>query len=116
MGELCQSDPLLPTCPPTVRFNGSMLALQLRVTGRVQGVGFRWWTQNTARALGLAGSVRNLPDGSVEILAQGEPDAVRRLLRFATEQPTSAARPGQVADFDLHWVDPVPGKIGFSAR
>lgn len=90
--------------------------MQLTVSGRVQGVGFRWWTQNTARALGLAGSVRNLPDGRVEIFAQGDPDAVRRLLRFATEQPTTAARPGFVADFELSWPEPTPGRIGFSAR
>ena len=93
-----------------------MLAMQLIVSGRVQGVGFRWWTQNTARALGLAGSVRNLPDGRVEVYAQGNPDAVRRLLRFATEQPTTAARPGFVEDFELAWPEPTPGRIGFSAR
>jgi acylphosphatase len=93
-----------------------MLAMRLVVTGRVQGVGFRWWTQNTARALGLAGSVRNLPDGGVEIVAQGEPDAVRRLLRFAIEDPTTAARPGRVDDFDLSWPEPDLGRIGFSAR
>jgi len=93
-----------------------MLAMRLVVSGRVQGVGFRWWTQNTARALGVAGSVRNLPDGTVEILAQGDPDAVRRLLRFATEQPTTTARPGWVADFELRWVDPVSARMGFSAR
>jgi acylphosphatase len=93
-----------------------MLAMRLVVTGRVQGVGFRWWTQNTARALGLAGRVRNLSDGGVEIIAQGEPDAVRRLLRFAIEDPTTTARPGRVEDFELHWPDPEPGKVGFSAR
>lgn len=89
--------------------------MQLTVSGRVQGVGFRWWTQNTARALGLAGRVRNLPDGRVEISAQGAPDAVRRLLRFATEQPTTTARPGFVEDFELSWPEPTPGRIGFSA-
>ena len=45
------------------------------VNGRVQGVGFRWWTRRTADRLGIAGSVRNLPDGSVEV--QGEPKARR---------------------------------------
>lgn len=42
-----------------------------RVTGRVQGVGFRWWTRKTARDLGLRGTVRNAPDGSVEVHAAG---------------------------------------------
>jgi acylphosphatase len=90
-----------------------MLALRLTVSGRVQGVGFRWWAQNTARALNLAGRVRNLDDGRVEIIAQGDPDAVRRLLRFAIEQPTTSARPGWVENYDLSWPDPEPGKTGF---
>lgn len=90
-----------------------MLALQLTVSGRVQGVGFRWWAQGVARQLGLAGRVRNLPDGRVEILVQGEPDAVRTLLRLAIEVPTTTSRPGWVDDYEMHWVDPTPGRLGF---
>ena len=41
------------------------------VLGRVQGVGFRWWTRREATRLGLCGSVRNLPDGSVSVMAVG---------------------------------------------
>ena len=55
-----------------------------RVRGRVQGVGFRWWTRSRARALGLTGTVRNVPDGSVEVRVRGtEPDVaeLRRMLR-----------------------------------
>ena len=48
-----------------------------RVHGRVQGVGFRWWTRRTAGQLGIAGSVRNLPDGTVEVRAAGPADAIR---------------------------------------
>ena len=44
-----------------------------RVRGRVQGVGFRWWTRRKASDLGLRGTVRNRPDGSVEVHAAGEP-------------------------------------------
>lgn len=47
-----------------------------RLTGRVQGVGFRWWTQKTARELGLSGTVRNCADGSVEIHVRGPDDAM----------------------------------------
>ena len=47
-----------------------------RVEGRVQGVGFRWWTRRTARSLGLHGHVRNLPDGSVELHAGGSESAM----------------------------------------
>ena len=50
-----------------------------RVVGRVQGVGFRWWTRGVAEELGLAGSVRNLPDGSVEVRARGGLDELAAL-------------------------------------
>ena len=46
------------------------------VNGRVQGVGFRYFVVREAKALGLLGWVRNLPDGRVEVLACGEPDVV----------------------------------------
>ena len=92
-----------------------MLALQLTVGGRVQGVGFRWWAQGVARQLGLAGRVHNLPDGRVELLAQGEPDAVRTLLRLTIEVPSTTSRPGWVDDYDIHWVEPTPGRLGFFA-
>lgn len=59
-----------------------MMRSRFRVTGRVQGVGFRSWTCRTARALGLAGWVRNLPDGSVELEARG-PDERMDTLREA---------------------------------
>lgn len=47
-----------------------------RVEGRVQGVGFRWWTRKTATSLGLRGRVRNLSDGAVEVRAAGPADAL----------------------------------------
>ncbi len=50
-----------------------------RVYGRVQGVGFRWWTQRTGTALGLAGHVRNLPGGGVEIHVRGSPGELSAL-------------------------------------
>lgn len=50
-----------------------------RVVGRVQGVGFRWWTRGVAEQLGLGGTVRNLADGSVEVRAAGPEDALDRL-------------------------------------
>ena len=49
------------------------------VTGRVQGVGFRWFTHDAAAREGVQGWVRNLADGSVEVVAEGEQSSVDRL-------------------------------------
>jgi acylphosphatase len=57
----------------------SVVAVRIVVTGRVQGVGFRWHVRETARRESLAGWVRNLPDGSVELVARGDPGSVQRL-------------------------------------
>jgi acylphosphatase len=47
-----------------------------RVTGRVQGVGYRYFALTEAQALGVAGFARNLPDGSVEVVAEGQAEAL----------------------------------------
>lgn len=56
-----------------------MARVHLEVTGRVQGVGFRWFVRERARRLGLAGWVRNQEDGSVEIVAEGDDAAIDML-------------------------------------
>jgi len=56
-----------------------MTAKSFIVGGRVQGVGFRYFVMREAQALGLAGWVRNLPDGRVEVLAAGEPGSIDAL-------------------------------------
>ena len=63
---------------------------RLIVTGRVQGVGFRFYTQRKARELGLAGWVRNRRDGSVEAVVQGAPAAVETMIEWARRGPPSA--------------------------
>jgi acylphosphatase len=68
----------------------SRIAATLRVEGRVQGVGFRWWTVGVAQRLGLSGWARNRADGSVEILAIGEAAAIADLERAVTEGPQAA--------------------------
>lgn len=68
-----------------------------RLTGRVQGVGFRWWTRKTAQELGLRGTVRNRLDGSVEIHAEGPEDAMERFRDRLEHGPTSA-RVGDVEE------------------
>ena len=61
-----------------------------RVFGRVQGVGFRQWTHRTAVRLGLSGTVRNLPDGTVEVLACGGADALTQLEAALHRGPLAA--------------------------
>jgi acylphosphatase len=61
-----------------------------RVVGRVQGVGYRDWTRRTADRLGISGSVRNLPDGSVEVQARGRDGDLRRLEEELRRGPVMA--------------------------
>ena len=61
-----------------------------RVTGRVQGVGFRWWTWKIAESLGLEGTVRNARDGSVEVRAAGSPEALDRFESLLRDGPRGA--------------------------
>ena len=58
---------------------GTRAAARFLVTGRVQGVGFRWFVARRAAELGLAGWARNLPGGQVEVVAAGEADAMSQL-------------------------------------
>jgi acylphosphatase len=65
-------------------------AERLIVSGRVQGVGFRWWTRGQARRLGLRGWARNRSDGTVEILAIGPQAAIDRLAEACARGPEGA--------------------------
>lgn len=60
------------------------------VEGRVQGVGFRWWTKRTADELGLGGTVRNRRDGRVELHAAGSRKALEELARRLRRGPPAA--------------------------
>ena len=62
----------------------------VKIEGRVQGVYYRAWTEQTARALGLDGSVRNASDGSVEAVFSGPADKVGELLRRCANGPPDA--------------------------
>jgi len=68
----------------------AVITLRLRISGRVQGVGYRAWAQKTARKLGLCGWVRNLTDGTVEALAQGPADAVHQFAAACQAGPPLA--------------------------
>ena len=67
-----------------------MESARLRITGRVQGVGYRAWAIDTAARLGLRGWVRNRRDGSVEALVTGEEDAVAAMIEACREGPFAA--------------------------
>ena len=60
------------------------------VEGRVQGVGFRWWTRKTAQELGVRGTVRNRRDGTVEIHAAGPEGTLDKLAEWLEEGPRAA--------------------------
>ena len=64
--------------------------LVAHVHGRVQGVGFRAFVYDSARSLGVAGTVRNCPDGSVRVEAEGPRNLVDRLLVLLREGPPAA--------------------------
>lgn len=60
------------------------------IHGRVQGVGFRWWTSRTADRLGVVGSVRNLRNGSVEVMARAEESVLEEFANELRRGPASA--------------------------
>ncbi len=80
----------------------SVSRLTAIVTGVVQGVNFRWFTQRRAAELGVVGYVRNRSDGSVEFVAEGSRNALQRLLDAARVGPSSAV----VANVSAQWSAP----------
>ena len=68
-----------------------MIRRRVIVHGRVQGVFFRDTTRRLARSRGVAGWARNTPEGTVEAVFEGEPDAVESILDFCREGPRGAA-------------------------
>lgn len=79
--------------------SGELLRLHAQIHGLVQGVNFRWYTQRRAQDLGVHGWVHNLPDGSVEVLAEGTRGELEALLEWLRVGPTSAA----VESVDAQW-------------
>jgi acylphosphatase len=70
--------------------SGDTRTVHVRIDGRVQGVGFRYWTEGVAVSLDLSGWVRNRRDGSVEAVFSGPADAVEEMLERCRQGPPAA--------------------------
>jgi acylphosphatase len=88
-----------------------LTARRFLVVGRVQGVGFRFFAEDQARREGLAGYVRNLADGRVETVVEGDEEAVARFERALHRGPRGALVEQVVTE-----AAPVEGRHGFSVR
>jgi acylphosphatase len=87
------------------------IRVHLWVSGRVQGVYYRASAERVATGWGLKGWVRNLPDGRVEVVAEGDRPQVEAFVVWCREGPPDA----QVAAVDIRWEDPL-GEQGFQIR
>jgi acylphosphatase len=79
-----------------------MTRVRLRIHGYVQGVSFRYYARQRAQMLSLTGWVRNCPDGTVEVVAEGADDAVRQFVSWAHRGPSAA----EVERVDVDYEDP----------
>jgi acylphosphatase len=86
--------------------------LHAHIYGRVQGVSFRYYTTLTAEQLSLTGWVRNRPDGSVEVLAEGTRTQLDRLMSFLSSGPSGA----HVTDVQTEWLAASGEFAGFEVR
>ncbi|MGR6915057.1 acylphosphatase [[Actinomadura] parvosata] len=92
--------------------SGEDVRLTAWVRGRVQGVGFRWWTRARALELGLVGWARNTDDGRVEVVAEGPRAACVNLLELLRGCDT----PGRVDGVVERWSEPRGSLVGFMER
>ena len=87
----------------------SICRLHARVTGRVQGVGFRYFVMGEAETIGLTGWVRNRRDGSVEVVAEGEKEQLSSLVLSLKRGPRSSV----VNDVKVEWLESTGEFSGF---
>ena len=90
----------------------TLSARRFVVRGRVQGVGFRWFVEREAHMLQIAGWVRNDPNGTVEVFAQGTREQLAGLHSRLREGPRAA----RVDDVDVSDAAPAPGLSSFQIR
>src|SRR5260370_9805870 len=86
--------------------------IRLIISGRVQGVGFRFSAYDEANGLGVAGFVRNLPGGEVEVIAEGPREVLKMLASWAHRGPPSA----HVTDVTEEWLASTGGFTEFRIR
>jgi acylphosphatase len=89
------------------------------VSGRVQGVGFRWWVRSSALELGLAGFAENLADGRVKIVAEGDEVRCQELLGRLEDDSgrlPRLVRPGRVTEVMHRWAAATGSLAGFTER
>jgi acylphosphatase len=100
-------------CPEPLSYNALMRAARrFIVSGRVQGVGFRYFALNAARREGLNGFVTNRDDGSVEAVAEGEPESVDRFERALRQGPSRS----RVERVMVDEIEPTMNTTGFEIR
>ena len=87
-----------------------LVARRFLISGRVQGVGFRWFAESAAAREGVHGWIRNLPDGRVEAQAEADAEALERFERALRQGPPSA----RVETVDVDAVMPTGRQTGFS--
>ncbi|TNC22465.1 acylphosphatase [Amycolatopsis alkalitolerans] len=92
-----------------VNLEQNAVRLTAWISGRVQGVGFRWWSRCRALELGLVGSAENLPDGRVEVTAEGRKDHCEQFLSLLR----SSSSPGSVDRVVERWSAAEGGFTGF---
>jgi acylphosphatase len=88
------------------------IARRFIVSGRVQGVGFRYFTQDAARREGINGYVTNRDDGTVEAVAEGEADAIERFERVLRRGPSKS----RIEHVMVDEIEPAHGNSGFIIR
>jgi acylphosphatase len=97
---------------PLERKTSEFVRVRALVRGLVQGVNFRWYAQRRAAELGLCGFVRNLPDGWLEVIAEGERGSLDTLLDWMRVGPSAAI----VESVDAQWSSPTGEFSRFEVR
>jgi len=85
------------------------LTVNMKITGKVQGVGFRYYVLRQAQELGIRGWVSNKPNGDVEALAQGEKTDLEQFIFKVKEGPSFS----RVEDVSLNWLNETEQYFGF---